>query len=159
MTTEWQSYEQVAVYLLNQFAETFGLDGVEGKQHVNGKRSGVDWEIDGKGYRIGSDAFVIVECKRYTTSRVNQETVGGLAYRIIDTDAEGAILVTPLGSQSGGLDVGKAEQVAQVRLNADATGREYVLQFLNDIFAGVETRIGFKVVATCEVDRGKNKRD
>jgi hypothetical protein len=32
----WQTYEEVAAWLLNQFASEFGLDRVEGKQDVSG---------------------------------------------------------------------------------------------------------------------------
>jgi hypothetical protein len=46
---KWQSYEEIAAYLLNQFADTFGLKTVEGKQTVVGLRSGTNWEIDAKG--------------------------------------------------------------------------------------------------------------
>src|SRR5215210_705819 len=96
---KWESYEQVAAYLLNQFASEFGLERVEGKQKVVGQRSGTDWEIDAKGFRSGDTGFVIVECRRYTTSKQNQGKVGALAYSIIDSGAEGGIIVSPLGLQ------------------------------------------------------------
>jgi len=35
----WQSYEEVAAYLLDQIAAEFGLERFEGKQVVPGKRS------------------------------------------------------------------------------------------------------------------------
>jgi hypothetical protein len=76
---KWESYEQVAVYLLNQCAKAFGLESVEGKQVVAGLRSGTDWEIDGKGFCQDGSGFLIVECRRYTTSKQNQEKVGALA--------------------------------------------------------------------------------
>ena len=68
MTTKWQSYEEVATYLLNQFASEFGLSKVEGKQSVLGLRSQTNWEIDAKGIREGNEGFVIIECRRYETS-------------------------------------------------------------------------------------------
>jgi hypothetical protein len=49
----WKTYEQAAVYLLDQFATAFDLDRVEGKQEIAGQRSGTTWEIDGKGVRQG----------------------------------------------------------------------------------------------------------
>ncbi len=55
---------------------------MEGKQIIKGLRSGTNWEIDAKGVRDGLEAFLIVECKRYTTSRLDKELIGGLAYRI-----------------------------------------------------------------------------
>lgn len=43
----WESYEQVAQFLLDQMAEQFDLSHVEGKQTIEGKRSGTIYEIDG----------------------------------------------------------------------------------------------------------------
>lgn len=99
MTTEWQSYEEVAAYLLNQCACEFGLSNVEDKQSVNGIRSQTEWAIDAKGVSEGNEGFVIIECRRYTTSKQNQERIASLAYRILDTGAQGGIIVSPLGLQ------------------------------------------------------------
>lgn len=79
----WKSYEEVAIYLLDQIASVFGVDHVEGKQTLTGLRSGACYEVEGKAARSGEDGFLIVECRRYTSSRQNQERVGGLAYRIL----------------------------------------------------------------------------
>jgi hypothetical protein len=46
MTREWETYEEVATYLLNKFSSEFGLDRVEGQQKVQGKLSGTTWTID-----------------------------------------------------------------------------------------------------------------
>lgn len=94
MTMEgWKSYEEVAAYSLNHFAKEFELTRVEGKQTVHGFKSGTDWEIDAKGVREGpNQGFVIIECRRYTSSRQNQEKLGSLAYRILDTGASGESL-------------------------------------------------------------------
>jgi hypothetical protein len=97
----WETYEEVATYLLNQFATKFGIERFEGKQNVEGKRSGTSYEIDAKGMGSDNEVFIIVECRRYTTSRQSQERLGGLAYRIIDTEASGGILVSPMGLQEG----------------------------------------------------------
>ncbi len=61
----WRSYEEVTQYLLNEFAEHFGLERVEEKQKIIGVRSGRKIEIDGKGVKVGDSGFLIVECKRY----------------------------------------------------------------------------------------------
>lgn len=137
MTKRWESYEEVATYLLSQFAQEFGLDRVEGKQEVVGQRSDTTWEIDAKGVRQGNTGFVIVECRRYTTSKQNQEKVGALAYRIIDTGADGGILVSPLGLQEGAERVAAAENIISVRLNEDCNRYEFVLGFLNQIILGM----------------------
>jgi hypothetical protein len=95
MRTTWQSYEQVAQFLLDQFATHFGLGRVQGKQLVPGA-SGTNWEIDAKAVKADSGGFLIVECRRHTTAGVSQEDVGGLCYRIQDTGASGGIIVSPL---------------------------------------------------------------
>ena len=134
----WKTYEEVAAYLLNQFATKFGLERVEGKQAVSGQRSGTTWEIDGKGLHKGDQGFVIVECRRYTTSKQNQEKVGGLAYRIIDTGAAGGIIVSPLGLQEGAEKVAAAENITDVRLNENCNQFEYVMSFLKNVMIGAQ---------------------
>ena len=61
---QWENYEQVAHYLLNQFAEKFGLRRVEGKQLLVGQ-SGTTWEIDAKGTCQDGVDFVLIECRCY----------------------------------------------------------------------------------------------
>jgi hypothetical protein len=109
-----------SAYLLNQFAKEFGLERVEGKQLIEGRRSGAAWEIDAKGFRQDGATFVIVECRRYTTSRQNQARLGQLAYQIIDTGAAGGIVVSPLGLQEGAERVANAENIVTVKLNEDS---------------------------------------
>lgn len=50
-STVWRTYEEVAVYLLNQFADALGLERVEGKQKIGGNITTAEWEIDGKGVK------------------------------------------------------------------------------------------------------------
>ncbi len=132
----WKSYEEVATYLLNKFAAEFGLARVEGKQKITGKESGTQWEIDAKGVGECDEIFFIVECRRYTKSRQNQEKLGGLAYRIIDTGARGGILVSPLGLQEGAIRIAQAENVYSVILDENSTRTEFMLKFLDKIRAG-----------------------
>jgi 2-polyprenyl-3-methyl-5-hydroxy-6-metoxy-1,4-benzoquinol methylase len=149
--TQWRSYEQVAHYLLNQMASEFGLRRVEGKQTIRGSRSGTAWEIEAKGVRIGEgEGFIIVECRRYTTSKQRQEQMGGLAYRILDTGAAGGILVSPLGLQEGAAKVAGAENIQTVILSENSTTTNYLLQFLNIAFLGVTDQLG-PVVDTATV--------
>ena len=63
--------------------------------------------------------MILVECRRHTTSKIDQEQVGGLVFRIIDTGAEGGLMVTPLGFQAGAELVAKARQVNLATLNPD----------------------------------------
>lgn len=141
MQKKFETYEQVALFLLNQFAEHFGLNRVEGKQILPG-RSGTNWKIDGKGLKMGNEGFIIVECRRYTTSRPNQESLGGIAYRILDTAAEGGIIVTPLGIQKGAAMVANAVNIVSVRLDGNSTSTDYVLQFLNRVMIGGSLNLG-----------------
>lgn len=132
----WETYEEVAAYLLNQIATEFGLDRFEGKQKVLGKRSGTEWEIDAKGVDEGNEVFFLIECRRYTTSRQNQEKLGSLAYRIIDTGAKGGIIVSPLGLQEGAAKLAQAENIYNVLLDKNSTRTEYVLKFLEKMRVG-----------------------
>jgi hypothetical protein len=149
----WESYEEVAVYLLDQIAAKVGLERVEGKQHVYGSRSLTDWEIDGKGVKVGDEGFVIIECRRYTKDRQNQERVAGLAYRIIDTGASGAILVSPLGFQEGAKRVAAAEGIHEVLMDANSTRSDYVLRFLNEVFVGMSDTAGATATLKVKVIR------
>src|SRR5258708_7682399 len=99
---QWEPYEHVAAYLLDQFAAEFGLDHVEGNQEVAVQRSGTKWEIDAKGIRQDNDGLVIVECRRYTSSRQSQEKIGALVYRIIEAGAKGGIIISPFGLERRG---------------------------------------------------------
>jgi hypothetical protein len=133
MTNAWRNYEEVAMYLLDQIATEFGLERVEGKQHIRGS---TDWEIDAKGVKLGGEGFVIIECRRHTTARQSQEQIGGLAFRIMDTGAVGGIYVSPLGFQEGARRVAAAYGVHEVLMDPDSTRTDYVLKFLNKVFVG-----------------------
>jgi len=157
---QWESYEQVGAYLLDQFAAEFGLDRVEGKQEVAGHRSGTSWEIDAKGVRQGKDGFVIVEFRRHTTSRQNQEKLGSLAYRIIDTGAKGGIIVSPLGLQVGAERIAAAENVINVILSEGCNRYEYMMRFLNRVMIGVHdtAECGERVEIVAEEAAGAKRR-
>jgi len=133
----WESYEEVAAYLLEQNAHEFGLKRVERKQKIPGHRSGACYEIDAKGIREGNERFIIIECRRYTTSKQNQENLGGLAYRIIDTGAGGGIIVSPLGIQEGAAKIAASENILNVQLDANCTPSEFTMKFLNRLMIGI----------------------
>jgi hypothetical protein len=140
---EWRTYEQVAQYLLERFASHFGLGRVEGKQLVPGA-SGTNWEIEAKGIKIGGEGIVLIECRRHTKSKLSQEQLGGLAFRIKDTAAQGGIIVSPLELQKGAKLVAAHENITQVILDAKSTTTEYVMKFLNSIFVGLSAELSFK---------------
>lgn len=153
METKWKSYEEVAAYLLDQNAREFGLTRVEGKQTIQGCRSGATWEIDAKGIREGSQGFVIIECRRYTSSKQNQEKLGGLAYRIIDTGAVGGIIVSPLGIQEGAAKIAASEGIINVQLNANSTPSEFAMRFLNKVMVGIKDTVVLGDSCSAEVSR------
>jgi len=131
-----ETYEQVALYLLDKFKDEFGLEKIQGKQSVQGLSSGTTWELDGKGLRKGNEAIFVVECKRYTTSKIKQETAASLAYRIKDISAEGGILVSPLGLQEGAKKIANAENIIEVHLSQKSDNLNFLMFFLNQIKAG-----------------------
>lgn len=136
----WRTYEEVAEYLLNQFAEHFKLGRVEGKQIVPGE-SGAEWEIDAKGVNNDGDGFLIIECRRYTKSRLNQESMAALAYRIRDTGAQGGIVVSPFELQSGAEKVAAHSNVQHVILDPSSTTSDYMMKFLNRVFIGLSDAV------------------
>ena len=156
--TKWKTYEEVAEYLLNQFKEHFDLERVEAKQTVKGRKSGTDWEIDAKGVKSAdNEMFIIVECRRHTTSRLNQEGLGGIAYRIQDTGAIGGIIVSPLGLQAGAKKIANAENIISVELNADATPAEFTLKFLDKLHCGVGIKLDAITTLAFDADVKKGK--
>jgi hypothetical protein len=150
---EWRTYEEVAQYLLEQFASHFGLGRVEGKQLVPGA-SGTPWEIDAKGIKIGDEGIVLIECRRHTKSKISQEQVGGLAFRIKDTGSEGGIIVSPLELQKGAKLVAAHENIIHVTLAPESTTTEYVMKFLNKIFVGFHAEQKFKSSLKMDVIKG-----
>jgi len=138
----WESYEQVATYLLDQIATEFGLERFEGKQEVVGQKSGTRWEIDAKGIGENNKVFFIVECRRHTKSRQNQAQIGSLAYLIEDIGAAGGILVSPLGLQEGAAKIAQSENIHSVILDENSTCAEYVLEFLEKLRVGVHLQLG-----------------
>lgn len=149
-TVAWRRYEEVVRYLLHKLRDEFGFERVETDQKAEGHRTGTVWRLDAKGIVDDTDnRFVIIECKRYTKSRPNQEQVGGLAFRILDTGAEGGIIVTPMGLQEGAKRIASAENIMEVKVAADSTPEHYLLTFMEKIFAGVTLNVC--IVGTCEV--------
>jgi restriction endonuclease len=149
----WRNYEEVATYLLDQVASEFDLERVEGKQHVRGSLTTTDWEIDGKGVKVGDEGFIIIECRRYPKDKQNQGQVGELAFRIFDTGASGGIYVSPLGFQEGARKVAGATNIHEVKLRPDSTRTDYMLSFLNKVFLGSSDTVTMTESATVTVIR------
>jgi hypothetical protein len=139
---KWERYEAAALEMLRRLAPQLGLSSIEGKQLVSGS-SGVDWELDAKGIKDGAEGFVIIECRRYTTSAIKQEAMGAVAYRISDTGTDAAVIVSPIGLQEGAKKVARATNIKSIVLDSDATPLQFVASFLGDLFVaapGLEAR-------------------
>lgn len=144
---EWQTYEEVATYLLNQFAEHFELGRVEAKQVLPGE-SGTEWEIDAKGIAEDEIKYIVVECKMHTKSGVSQAIAGSLAFTIKDVGASGGILVSPLGLQEGAKKVAKAAGITEVILKENSTTTDYVFAFLNTLCVGISDAVNTTITET-----------
>lgn len=131
--SSWRNYEQVAEYLLDKFSSDYGFTRVEGKQHASGK-SGTQWEIDAKAIR--GENFFIVECKKWKNT-IDQETVGGLAFRIDDTSADGGILVSPMDFQKGAKLVAASNNIMHAQLPTDSTIDNYLMKFMGEVKIGI----------------------
>jgi anti-sigma regulatory factor (Ser/Thr protein kinase) len=148
----WENYENVARHLLNQLASHFGLGHVEGKQIVSGV-SEAEWAIDAKGVLADGDGFVIVECRRYIKKRLNQESVGAVAFRIKDTGAAGAFIVSPLDLQSGAKKVAMHSNIVHIKLDPSSTTTDYLMKFLQNIFVGIGDSVAIGDTVIAEVRR------
>lgn len=155
----WKSYEDVARYFLNRFRQEFGLERVDPKQKIAGS-SGTSWEIDAKGLREGDNsAIMLIECRQHRSKRLNQEAVGGLAYRIIDTGASGGIIISPLPMQDGARKVAEANNIVHVQLGPDSTPENFAISFFNKIFVGITERVTISDnVSVVITDKDGNKR-
>lgn len=152
---EFETYEHVASYLLNQFASEFGLEYVEGKQSVEGKAT--SWEIDAKGIKKGGVGFLVVECRRYPKHKDNQKGVAALAFTIIDTGATGGIHVSPLGFQSGARKIANLKNIIEVKLDEKSTKHEFVLEFLNKVMVGIKLSMEMGIDIACDMLKSCHK--
>jgi hypothetical protein len=130
---DWRRYEQAAADILHEVRVQFGFERVEGKQSIVGLRTGADCEIDAKGVSEGGQTFVIIECRRYTTSKLKKDHLRAVAHRIMDTGAAGGIVVTPIGLQEGAKIIAAAENITHVRLPLNATPEQFALEFLGKV--------------------------
>lgn len=156
MDKAWENYEEVGTFLTNKMAEEFNLKMVESKQKLIGKISGTKWEIDAKGIK-NKDTFIVIEFRRYTTKRISQEDVAGLAYRIKDLGAKGGILVSPLGFQEGAKKIAKSSDIIEVKMDENSTTRDYILQFLKGIKIGCHGELNFTSSLKAKIIRANGK--
>jgi hypothetical protein len=152
----WRNYEEVARYLIDQFASHFGLDRVERKQFIHSRAVPDErWEIDAKGVRDADGAFFIFEMRRKTTSRMKKEDMAAVAFRLSDTGAEGGFTVSPRDPQSGAERLAAASNILHVTLTPESTTTEYLMVFLNQTFAGIHETLKVTDHVESEVIKGK----
>lgn len=149
MTKQWLEYEDAAKKVIADIRELLGVHSVEGKQTIAGA-SGAKWEIDAKAWTEGSNAFLVIEVRRHTSSGLKQEALAAIAYRITDVGAAGGIVVSPLPLQKGAKRVANSANVAHVILTPESTTENYLAEFMGRRFVGVT--INESVTATVTLD-------
>jgi len=136
MTKESEGYEGVARKVVADLGSRFGVCRVEGKQHLAGEHSGTAWEVDGVAWLEDGEGFLLIEARRLTTSRLSQEDTAGVAYRILDTEAAGGIVVSPDRLQAGARRVAAANQILQIEVDAESSLESYLATYLGQRFLG-----------------------
>jgi hypothetical protein len=149
MSSPWVIYEDTARKVLADMRNVLGISGVEGKQTLHGN-SLANWEIDAKAWVEGSEGFLIVEARRHTTSRLTQESLAAIGYRIKDVGGSGGIVVTPLPLQKGAMAVATKEGIAHVRLSAESTTESYLAEFLGRKFIGASVAETANLLDSCD---------
>ena len=114
------TYEEVAAVLLHQMAAEFGVPRGDGRQTARGKAP--NWEIEVNGSAVNGAMFLVVACRWHKTPHLSQAAMGGLAYRIEETGAQGGIVVRRLGVQDGDAHIAAAATMQTVHLDANQTG-------------------------------------
>lgn len=133
---EWKRYESAAREILQHFASELGIISIAGEAVLPG-HSGTKWHVEGTATCLDDGGFLIMECRRYTTTRLNQESLGGLAFRIQDTGGAGAIIVTPLPLQQGARLVAESQNIIPIEIEAWSTAQNYLARILGKTFHGV----------------------
>ena len=151
MKPSWSEYEDAARKVLADLRQTLGLSEVEGKQSLAGA-SGTNWEIDAKAWRTGTDGFLVIEVRRLARSRLKQEDVAAIAYRIQDVGAAGGIVVSPLPMQKGANLVAASADIAHVRLSPESTTESYLAEFMGSRFLGASISEAANAQASCDAE-------
>ncbi len=152
----WKTYEEVAAYILNRFASEFGMARFEGKQDIGGDAT--TWEIDAKGVRDDDGAFLVVECKCHKT-RIPQGILGNLAFSIIDAGGTGGVIVSPMDLQKGAKKIAASRNIVHVKLPADSTPENFIIKFLDKVFAQLTDTLVLSDAVICEVVRAPKPPD
>jgi hypothetical protein len=151
MSKAWESYELAAQAIIERFKKEFGLSLVEGKQRVEGKETGTQWEVDAKGVIEGEEAFVLIECRRYKTKKQTQEQAAAIAYRVRDTGSSGGIIVSPMGLQSGAKKVANANKIIEVKLHENSSPEIFMVEFLGKVIHGFSGHVKSAPAKVCGI--------
>jgi hypothetical protein len=146
-----KTYEEVAKHILYEQRDFFGLERVEGKQDIPAV-NGTTYEIDVVAYRKGDERLVLFECRDYN-KKLNQEAVGGFAYRIQVIGAAKGYMITPIGLQAGAKLVADYEKIGHITIPRGSTPESYVVRFLNNVLAKVTDHAAFQDRCRVEVVR------
>ena len=152
---EWKDYESVAREILRYLASELSIISVDGEAVLPG-RSGTNWHVEGTATCVDGDGFLILECRRHTKKGLNQESLGGLAFRIQDTGGSGGIVVSPLPLQKGAELVAQSENIVPVQIEEWSTAENYLARVLGKTFHGIgftDSMGSFASVASIELRR------
>jgi hypothetical protein len=141
----WESYEKVAEHVLSELGLKLGVTDIRDKRSYPGKLSGTDWDIDVSALREGDQALIIVECRRLTSSRIKQEAMGAIAYRILDLGAGGGITVSPYPLQKGAAKIAAASNVQHVELTAGSRFDLWVAKIAAVLHIGITEQVPVSV--------------
>jgi len=135
MHDDWLTYEQAARSVVAHLRRALGVNQVNGKQSIAGL-SGANWEFDAVARHENDARLLLIEARRYTTSRLKQEHLAAFAFRIQDVGAAGGIIATPLPLQEGAAKVAASANILHLQLSADSTPEVYLAQYMGQSYRG-----------------------
>jgi hypothetical protein len=132
----WEQYEDAVRTIVQRHLALFHLGEVKA---TSGKVTGGTgpWKIEVIGYTSSERKVVLFEVRRVNRN-VSRPDAGEFAFRIQDTAAARGYFVTPLGRRltRGARAVAeKTKLIHHIEVSRDATPENYILRYLNLIFA------------------------
>lgn len=153
---KWETYEDATRGFLEDIGGHLGLTRVEGKQKLAGHHSGRRPEVEAVVY-TDDRKRLLVECKRKGKRRVEAGDMEAFAYRILDTESAGGIIVTTIGLQEGAKLVAQAEKITTVILDPTSTDEEYIARIANQLFWKQGDAVELKDAAQVELRNSAGK--
>lgn len=139
----WKSFEDAFRAILQAHKEFFGLSHVELGPAKATATSGYVYDIEVLGFAKGDEKIVLFECRRKSRN-LEPKDAGELAYRISATGAKNAYFVTTFerGLAEGAKRIADFERIGHIRLSADASPYDYIMEYASAFFVGKSSRIG-----------------